>query len=180
MKRKILEFFYFLTLSFVNNGIAYFPNAAVRRLFCRLLGMKIGKGSELAMGVYLQMPSRVTIGRDTYINRGVWLDGRGIVRIGNSVTISPRVTISSAGHDVQSATFEYVSAPISIGDYAWVGINATILKGVTIGEGAVVAAGAVVTKDVEPYTIVAGIPAKPVGVRPRGLDYKCRMPEPFV
>ena len=180
MKRKILEFSYFLALWLVNNGIEYFPGAAIRRLFCRLLGMRIGKGSELAMGIYLQMPSRVTIGRDTYINRGVWLDGRGIVKIGNSVTISPRVTISSAGHDAQSTTFEYASAPISICDYAWVGINATILKGVTIGEGAVVAAGAVVTKDVEPYAIVAGVPARKIGERPKGLDYKCRMPEPFV
>ena len=96
------------------------------------------------------------------------------------MTISPRVTISSAGHDVQSTAFGYVSAPISIGDYAWVGINATILKGVTIGEGAVVAAGAVVTKDVEPYAIVAGVPARKIGERTQGLDYKCRMPEPFV
>lgn len=180
MKRRILEFCYALALCLTNNVVMYVPCAAIRRLFCRLLGMRIGKGSELAMGIYLQMPSRVTIGRDTYINRGVWLDGRGIVKIGNSVTISPRVTISSAGHDAQSTTFEYVSAPISIGDYAWVGINATILKGVTIGEGAVVAAGAVVTKDVEPYAIVAGVPARKIGERTQGLDYKCRMPEPFV
>ena len=178
--REAVLILYYLACCIVNNLIMYFPNAAIRRLFCRLLGMRIGKGSELAMGIYLQMPSRVTIGRDTYINRGVWLDGRGIVKIGNSVTISPRVTISSAGHDAQSTTFEYASAPISIGDYAWVGINATILKGVTIGEGAVVAAGAVVTKDVEPYTIVAGVPARKIGDRPKGLDYKCRMPDLFV
>lgn len=134
MKRRILEFCYALALCLTNNVVMFVPCAVVRRLFCRLLWMKIGRGSELSMGIYLQMPSRVTIGRDTYINRGVWLDGRGIVKIGNSVTISPRVTISSAGHDAQSTTFEYVSAPISICDYAWVGINATILKGVTIGE----------------------------------------------
>lgn len=83
-------------------------------------------------------------------------------------------------HDVQSSTFGYVSAPITICDYVWGGINATILKGVTIGEGAVVAAGAVVTKDVESYAIVAGVPARKIGERPKGLDYKCSMPDLFV
>lgn len=108
------------------------------------------------------------------------MDGRGIVKIGNSVSISHRVAIVSAGHDPQSPTFGYRSAPITIGDYVWIGVNATILKGVTIGEGAVVAAGAVVTKDVEPYAIVAGVPARKIGERPKGLDYKCRMPDLFV
>jgi len=128
----------------------------------------------------MMLPSRVTIGHATHINRGVLLDGRGIVKIGNCVSISHRAAFVSAGHDTQSPTFGYRSAPITICDYAWIGVNATILKGVTIGEGAVVAAGAVVTKDVEPYTIVGGVPAKKIGERPRGLNYKCWMPEPFM
>lgn len=132
------------------------------------------------MGVYMMMPSRVTIGCDTHINRGVLLDGRGIVEIGNSVSISHRVAIVSADHDPQSPSFDYRSAKITIKDYVWIGVNATILKGVTIGEGAVVAAGTVVRKDVPPYTIVGGIPAQTIGKRSKIQNYKCFMPEPFV
>jgi acetyltransferase-like isoleucine patch superfamily enzyme len=69
--------------------------------------------------------------------------------------------------------FRMKSSPVIIDDYVWVGINATVLQGVRIGEGAVVAAGAVVTKNVEPYTIVGGIPAKQIGVRTKNLDYHC-------
>lgn len=74
---------------------------------------------------------------------------------------------------MDSRTFEGEHLPIIIGDYVWVGVNATILKGVKIGDGAVVAAGAVVVEDVPPYTIVGGVPAKIIGQRPSEFSYKC-------
>ena len=171
---------YELAQCLYNNLLSYVPCKQARRCMCKFLGMKLGHGSELSMGLCVLMPSRISVGEYTHINRGVLLDGRGIVKIGNSVSISHRVAIVSAGHDTQSPSFGYKSAPIVIGNYAWIGVNATILMGVTVGDGAVVAAGAVVTKDVAPYTIVGGVPARPIGKRGRGLDYKCRMPEWFV
>lgn len=179
-KRGILRRVYEAQCSIYNNCLAYFPNKAFRRLCCRCLGMKVGRASEISMGVFLQYPRGIDMGRDCHVNRGVLLDGRGGIVIGNSVSISHRVALVSASHDIHSKTFDYVDDRIMICDYAWIGIHATILKGVTIGEGAVVAAGAVVTKDVEPYAIVGGIPAKKIGERVCGLDYKCRMPEWFV
>lgn len=78
----------------------------------------------------------------------------------------------SGSHDVQDPDFKYNGEQIIIDDYVWIGVNATILKGVHIREGAVVSAGAVVTKDVEPYTIVGGIPAKVIGKRIKDLRYQ--------
>ena len=75
---------------------------------------------------------------------------------------------------MKSGGFENVRAPVKIEDYAWLGTRATVLAGVTIGRGAVVATGAVVTRDVEAYTVVAGIPARKIGERPRDLAYSCR------
>lgn len=79
----------------------------------------------------------------------------------------------SGGHKVDSTTFEGEHLPIKIKDYVWIGVNAVVLKGVSIGEGAVIAAGAVVTKDVEPYAIVGGVPAIVIGRRNHDLNYKC-------
>ena len=97
----------------------------------------------------------------------------------SNVSISHYVRIVTGSHDVQSSHFDYKGAPVVIHDFAWVGIGAMILQGVTIGKGAVVCAGAVVTKDVPDFAIVAGIPAKVVGTRNNALDYICRPQELF-
>jgi maltose O-acetyltransferase len=73
--------------------------------------------------------------------------------------------IYSSEHDLVDSNFSATLAPVKIGDYVFIGPRAIILAGVTIGDGAVVAAGAVVTKDVDPYTIVGGVPAKVIGER---------------
>ena len=107
------------------------------------------------------------------------LDGRGIIEIGNNVSISHGVKLITGGHNIRHRNFPGIYEKIKIEDYAWLGVNCVILKGITIGKGAVVAAGAVVTKDVPEYTIVGGIPAKPIGKRTKNSDYKCIWNEPF-
>jgi maltose O-acetyltransferase len=116
---------------------------------------------------------KVELGKRNVINFGCLLDGR-LYRIstGSDVSIGPEAAILTLGHDPQSPYFQNRGGDVTIGDHVWIGYRAIIMPGVTIGDGAVVAAGAVVTTDVEPYKIVAGVPARSVGERTRDLRYE--------
>lgn len=169
-----------LILEFITNDILpLIPIWSCRRLYLRMLGMQIKEGSFIMKKVYFQNPNLITIGKHSHINRGCLLDGRGEIVIGNNVSISHNVNIVTGGHDIYSPSFIGIFEPIEIKDFAWLGIGCTILQGVTIGEGAVICAGAVVTKDVPDYAIVGGIPAKQIGTRPRTLNYECHWNTPF-
>jgi acetyltransferase-like isoleucine patch superfamily enzyme len=87
------------------------------------------------------------------------------IQIGNCIVINDGVRLITGSHDIHSPTYEHVFAPIVIEDHAWIATDAMILKGVTIGRGAVVAAGAVVVKNVRPFSVVGGNPAKEIGSR---------------
>jgi acetyltransferase-like isoleucine patch superfamily enzyme len=99
------------------------------------------------------------------------LDGRVGITIGTNVSISVQSCILSLSHDPRSVDFSASGKKTCIEDYVWCGARSLILPGITIGRGAVVGAGAVVTADIEPYTIVGGNPARPLGHRPRDLSY---------
>jgi putative colanic acid biosynthesis acetyltransferase WcaF len=100
------------------------------------------------------------------------LDGRGGLRIGRNVTLGPDVYLLTADHDPSDPAFGQRNSPIAVGDRAWLASRCTVLRGTTIGQGAVVAAGAVVTRDVPEFHIVGGIPAEHIGDRSRDLDYE--------
>ena len=124
-------------------------------------------------------PRFITIGTDTIVGERATLDGRrqlpksvGGLTIGNHVDIASEVMIWSSQHDIQDQAFTAIEAPVVIDDYVFIGPRAIILPGIHIGTGAVVAAGAVVTKNVAPYSIVAGVPAKQIGTRSDNLKYK--------
>ena len=180
MKRIIYELYQYLLNSFV----ASVPFWCVRRFFLRVVMGKdgIGVGSVVNMHCFIWSPSRLRIGEYSHVNRGCTLDCRGSIVIGNSVSISHHVAIFTASHDLMSREFTYFDGKVTIEDYAWIGANCTILgaHGLTIGKGAVVAAGAVVTKDVPPFSIVAGVPAKVIGERNHNLSYKCCWPYHFI
>ncbi|MBL9156704.1 MAG: acyltransferase [Verrucomicrobiales bacterium] len=111
-------------------------------------------------------------GRKTSSTLVAVFDGRHFpIHVGENVSIGPEATILTLGHDPRSPGFEDKGGPVKIGDHVWIGYRAIILPGIEIGEGAVVGAGAVVTKDVPPFTIVAGNPAVKIGDRPRDLTY---------
>ncbi len=169
-------FVYYLT----NHVISHFPWWRFRKLYYKLVKLRIGKHSLANMGLYLFAPKNIVIGKYTHINKDCFIDGRGGCMIGNNVSISYNVSIITGSHDSNSRFFAEKYLPILIEDYAWIGVNATILQNVRIGKGAVVAAGSVVTKDVPPYAIVGGIPAKVIGQRTRDLDYHCSWKLPFV
>jgi acetyltransferase-like isoleucine patch superfamily enzyme len=168
-----------------NRIVARIPIHVVRYAwYRRALGMRIGEGSALLMDLYLYIRGRarpgqpgIRIGRRTVVNQQCCLDGRGGLSIGDDVDIAAGVWILTDSHDMNDPLFPEILAPVTIGNYAWIGSRAMILPGVTVGEGAVVAAGAVVTRDVEPFTIVAGVPARPIGTRtgrpkPRSRVYR--------
>lgn len=163
----------------LNDWLPLIPFWKLRKPFMKMLKMKIGDGTFIMKRVYIMTPQKIRIGRHSDINRGCLLDGRGGITIGDNVSISYHVNIMTGSHDHNTRQFKGVFLPIVIEDYAWIGVNATILQNVKIGKGAVVCAGAVVTKDVEPFTVVAGVPARPIGERIHDLDYHCIWDTPF-
>ncbi|MDH5536885.1 MAG: acyltransferase, partial [Betaproteobacteria bacterium] len=116
---------------------------------------------------------RVTIGERSTLQMDCLIVGAGMddLTIGNDVAIAYRVALIMGSHDIWSPDFRGITGPITIEDHAFIGSGSTILLGVTIGEGAVVTAGSVVTKSVPPFAIVRGNPAHVVGRRTRKLDY---------
>jgi acetyltransferase-like isoleucine patch superfamily enzyme len=115
----------------------------------------------------------VHLGERTVINFGCLLDGRKFaITTGSDVSIGPEATILTLGHDPRSPEFADKGGDVVIGDRVWIGYRAIILPGITIGEGAVVGAGSVVTRDVPPFAIVAGNPARIIGERNRDLTYR--------
>src|SRR5919198_495905 len=165
-----------------NSLIGHIPLAAVRHQWYRSVnGVEIGEGSTVLMSTYLYVGVRrqkkgpsIRIGNNTVINRQCFLDGRGGLRIGSNVSISPGVWLLTDEHDMNDPSFAETLAPVEIEDYAWIGSRALVLPGVRIGKGAVVAAGAVVTKDVPPYQVVGGVPARQIGARSTELRYQLR------
>ena len=163
----------------VNSVIPHIPFWSWRRCYLRLVGMKIGEGSFIMKHNYFMNANLISIGKHSHINTQCILDGRGGITIGSSVSISHRVNIMTGSHDYKSRNFQGIFKPIVIEDYAWIGVGATILQGVTIGRGSVVCAGAVVTKDVPAYAVVAGVPAQTIGSRPEDIDYQCKWDVPL-
>jgi len=111
-------------------------------------------------------PASVHIGHHSIIGNDAFLDGRKGLFVGTNVNIAAEVAIYTLEHDITSPDFGSKGAAVHIDDWAYIGPRVTILPGVRIGLGAVVAAGAVVAKDVEPWTVVGGIPAKFIKNRP--------------
>ncbi len=150
----------------------YFPSPIgdfFRYWTIRLFGARLGR-VRVYEGVTIWYPYRVQIGDNVTLNEWIYIDGFGGVRIDDGVRIAHRTTIMSSDHrfdrrDVPIREQGLVCKPVHIERDVWLGCNVTILPGVTLREGAIVAAGAVVTRDVAPFTIVAGVPARPIGVR---------------
>ena len=151
------------------------PSHHFRRFVYKAFGAEIGKNVVFHFRTEVRGLHRLKIGDGTIIGDNALLAAQRGLTIGKNVNLSSNVSIYSGSHDHRDPYFKSTPAttrPITIGDRVWIGSNAIILTGVNIGEGAVVCAGAVVTKDVEPYAVVAGIPAKKVNERPHDLRYE--------
>jgi acetyltransferase-like isoleucine patch superfamily enzyme len=155
-----------------NHLIAHIPSHNIRMAwYRRVLRWRIGPRATILMGQHVQMAGvrssgmKVSIGKGSVINHGCLLYTTGGLVIGDNVSISSGAWLVTGTHDMNDPFFQDRYMPIAIGNYAWIGARATILAGVTIGEGAVVMAGAVVTRDVPPHTVVGGVPARIVSHR---------------
>ena len=158
---------------FLNSVVCRLPSRTIRHTFLKCYLLRFGKGTGVQLGCRFLNGRKVSLGNRNVINFGCLLDGRKYrIVTGDNVSIGPDATILTLGHDPQSPTFDDRGGDVTIGNRVWIGYRAVIMPGVSIGEGAVVAAGAVVTKDVEPFTIVAGVPARPIGTRKEELTYE--------
>jgi len=160
---------YYLGLRFT----AVLPSMHLRNLILRgLYGLNLHPNAVLMGRFELRRPRRIHIGKGTVVGDRCELDGREGLNIGQNVNISSEVKIYTLQHDYRLPGFPNIGGPVTVEDYAWLSTRCIILPGVTVGRGAVVAAGAVVTKDVAPLTVVGGIPATVIAQRPpEALDY---------
>ncbi|MBN1601398.1 MAG: Coenzyme F420 hydrogenase/dehydrogenase, beta subunit C-terminal domain [Chitinispirillaceae bacterium] len=173
--RKFKRIFYVWVKSlyelFLNDLLPVIPSRHLR-LFClrNVFKAKIGKNVAMYRKIEFRNPEDLIIEGNNSIGLNVMLDSRNGLIVKCGAVISSHVLIWTLHHDYNSSDFRMVGAPVEIGEYTWICSRAIILPGVKIGKGAVVAAGAVVTKDVEPFTVVGGVPAKKIGMR-KEMDY---------
>ncbi len=164
-----------LLLFGANRVIGRLPGHALRLAYYRrVLGWKIGKRSSIHHGLKLfGGRGRVVIGERSTLQMDCLIVGAGMddLVIGNDVAVAYRAKLLLGSHDIMSPRFEGITGPITIEDHVFVGTDATILLGVTLGEGTVVTTGSVVAKSTPPYSIVRGNPAQVVGRRSRQLNY---------
>lgn len=182
----------------------YIPSHTIRLFLYRyFFRVKIGRDSSIHWRAEFDAPAGISIGHNTIIGNDAFLDGRMKRRhdggktsfwqylkeffnpsvrpltIGNNVSIAGEVRIYTMEHDIDDPEFPAIAAPVTIEDYVVIGTRVTILPGVTVGKGAVLASGAVVTKDVPPYTVVGGVPAKYIKDRSKNLQYTLKFSRLF-
>ncbi len=139
----------------------YHTPEEIREIMGRLTGKEIDPTFRLFPPFYTDFGKNISIGQDVFINSGCHFQDQGGIEIGDGALIGHNVVLATINHDLDPAmNRKNHYASIHIGTHVWIGSNVTVLSGVSIGEWSVVAAGAVVTKDVPPMTVVGGVPAR--------------------
>lgn len=139
----------------------YHTPEELREIMGRLIGKQVDRSFRMFPPFYTDFGKNITIGKDVFINSGCHFQDQGGIKIGDGALIGHNVVLATINHDLnpkENRKNHY--AAIKIGAHVWIGSNATVLPGVTIGDYAVVAAGAVVTRDVPAMTVVGGVPAR--------------------
>ena len=156
--RLVCALWYFVSLLVFESG--WIPFGAVKRLLLRLFGAEVGRGLVIKPQVWIKYPWRLVVGDHCWIGQGVCIDNLADVQLGNHVCISQQVYLCTGSHDYHKPSFDLITRPVAVDDGAWLGAQALVLGGVSIGANAIVAAGSIVTSDVSPAAIVAGNPAR--------------------
>lgn len=160
LKTTLLEF-ELLLLKYVG----FIPIHSIRKLCYILAGINIPLDSNIYMGANFFNPSGITIGHDSLIGTNSFLDGRAPLTIGNHSSLATDVMIYNDEHNIHDPNFSNSFGSVTIGDYVFIGPRSIIMPGITIGDGAVVAAGAIVTKNIPQYEVWGGVPAKKISDR---------------
>jgi len=178
MSKPIKAAYYALTL-WGNRIINKIPSRHLRKWFYQMLGAKIGKNCYPCRRVEILLPKGLRIEDGVAVGWFAELDARGGITIGHDTNISSHVKLITGSHDIDDPEYTADFLPIHIGHHCWIGTGAIVLQGVHIGDGAVVSAGAVVSKDVPPYSVVGGVPAKIMRTRNNKLEYQIGAPPMF-
>lgn len=155
---------FFILLKVYNIIYCIFFPFFIRRILLKISGVKIGHKS-IVQSVRFFSFGKLVIGDNSIINTGCYLDNRRGIYIGNNVVIAHNTKLYTLGHDYNDIEFKTKGSPIYIDDYTVIFSNVLVMPGVHIGRGAVVLSGSVVTRDVDPNTIVGGSPAKVIKKR---------------
>jgi acetyltransferase-like isoleucine patch superfamily enzyme len=164
---------------FLYNGYAYAYNLLfgllellpqfLRRIFFKAMFRRLGAPGLIDYKTYFRYPSKMSIGHHSYINHGCCFYGSSLkgveIVIGDDVALGPHVKIFTATHDYSTIDLKDVAESVTVEDNAWVGGGTIILPGVTIGRGAIIGAGSVVTKDIPAFSVAVGNPARVVRTR---------------
>ena len=161
-KRKQL-LWYFINIIFFTNPLNPFSSLKVSLL--RLLGAKVGKGVMIKPSVNIKYPWLLEIGDFCWIGEHVWIDNLTRVQIGNNVCLSQGVLLLTGNHNFKSESFDLMVGSITLEEGAWIGAKAVVCPNVRVKSHAVLSVGSVATKDLEPYTIYQGNPARPTRIR---------------
>ena len=149
-------------LARVSPATSFLLPVSARRGLLRLAGIRIGAQVTGLRQCGFQT-KQVSIGDGCFVNAGCWFEGAGRVDIGRDVFLGPQVMILTSVHEIDAGgqvDRMPASSPVRIGDRCWLGARAMIMPGVTVGEGTIIGAGAVVTKDCEPGAVYVGVPAR--------------------
>lgn len=173
---KFVKMVYYAITLFGNVVCNKLPSRHIRRWFYKLMGAKLGKNTFPCRRVEVLYPRGLTLSDGVAIGWFAELDARGGISVGHDTNISSHAKLITGSHDIDDPDYTADFKPIHVGHHCWIGTGAIILQGVTIGDGAIVAAGAVVTRDVEEYTVVGGVPAREIKKRNKGLHYTINKP----
>ena len=155
----------------LNTFVNKIPFPQIRMELYRRAGIDVDPTSNIMMHAFVLEARKIHIGPNCIIGPFTTLDGRATLTIGRNVNMAGEVLTIGGHHEVDSPMAEGILGKVVIEDNAWIAMRATILPGVTIGEGAYVAAAALVTGDVAPYTLVGGVPARKIRDRSRDIQY---------
>lgn len=142
-----------------------FPFYAPKRLVLRLFGARVGKGLVIKPRVRIKYPWRLIIGRNCWLGEDVWIDNLERVSIGDNVCVSQGAYLLTGNHNFKRETFDLITAPIYVGDGAWIGAKAVVSPGVVIHRNAVITLGAVMTSNADEEGIYRGNPAQLIRIR---------------
>lgn len=158
---------------FCNFVVAFVPSRTFRFWYYRrIMGFKIGKGVAIHLGCRFNSTRNLFIGDHTVINQHCHIDNRGVISIGRNVSISPKVSIVTADHDLDDPDFKGRTGNVDIHDYVFIGYDAKVFKNVSMSTGSVLGAMSLLTKSTEPYGIYMGIPARLIRYREKSLRYE--------